>query len=58
MLCVAVRAAAFFGNPGDLEIALGSLPLFRRLALDRGALHEVMDIAAAEIHGLRAALGH
>lgn len=58
VLCVAVRAAAFFGHPGDLEIALGSLPLFRRLALDRGALHEVMDIAAAEIHGLRAALGH
>lgn len=57
VLCVAVRSASFFGHPDELEIALGSLPLFRRLGLDRETLHLVMDAAAAEISGLRSALG-
>ena len=57
VLCVAVRAAAFFGHPDQLEIALGSLPLSRRLALGREALHAAMGEAAAEIARLRAALG-
>lgn len=58
VLCVAVRAAAFLGHPEELEIALGSLPQFRRLGLDRNALHESMLAAQAEISGLRTALGH
>ena len=57
VLCVAVRAASFFGHPEELEIALGSLPLFRRLGLGREALHATMAEAAAEIARLRAALG-
>ena len=39
VLCVAVRAATFFERPDELEIALGSLPLFQRLNLGRQALH-------------------
>jgi HD-like signal output (HDOD) protein len=58
VLCVAVRAASFFDRLDDLEIALGSLPLFRRLALDLEALREAMQDAATEIARLRAALGH
>ncbi len=57
VLCVAVRSAGFFGHPDELEIALGSLPLFGRLALDLRTIHQVMDAAATEIHGLRLALG-
>ncbi len=57
VLCVAVRSAAFFGHPDELEIALGSLPLFGRLAMNLRTLHQVMDAAAAEIQGLRLALG-
>ena len=57
VLCVAVRAASFLGHRDQLEIALGSLPLFRRLALGREALHAAMAEAAAEIARLRAALG-
>jgi HD-like signal output (HDOD) protein len=57
VLCVAVRAASFFGHPEQLEIALGSLPLFRRLGLGREGLHAAMDEASAEIARLRAALG-
>ena len=57
VLCVAVRAAAFFGHPEQLEIALGSLPLFRRLGLGREGLHAAMEEASAEIARLRAALG-
>jgi HD-like signal output (HDOD) protein len=57
VLCVAVRAASFFDRPDDLEIALGSLPLFQRLRLGREALHGVMRDAAGEISRLRAALG-
>lgn len=56
VLCVAVRSAAFFGHPDELEIALGSLPLFGRLAMDLRTLHQVMEVAAAEIQGLRLAL--
>lgn len=57
VLCVAVRAASFFGRPDELEIAIGSLPLFRRLGLDREELHAAMGEASAEIARLRAALG-
>jgi HD-like signal output (HDOD) protein len=57
VLCVAVRAASFFGHADELEIALGSLPLFRRLGLGREALHAAMEEASAEIARLRAALG-
>jgi HD-like signal output (HDOD) protein len=57
VLCVAVRAASFFRDPNQLEIALGSLPLFRRLGLGREALHAAMDEASAEIARLRTALG-
>jgi HD-like signal output (HDOD) protein len=57
VLCVAVRAASFYGDHDQLEIALGSLPLFRRLGLGREALHAAMDEASAEIARLRAALG-
>jgi HD-like signal output (HDOD) protein len=56
VLCVAVRSAAFFEHPDELEIALGSLPLFRRLGLDRSALRDVMVEAARHTAGLRAAL--
>jgi HD-like signal output (HDOD) protein len=58
VLCVAVRAASFFDRPVELEIALSSLPLFRRLGLGREALHAAMNEAAAEIARLRTALGH
>ncbi|MBK7902319.1 MAG: hypothetical protein IPJ97_04685 [Proteobacteria bacterium] len=54
---MAVRSAAFFGHPDEPEIALGSLPLFGRLASNVRTLHQVMDAAAAEIQGLRLALG-
>ena len=57
VLCVAVRAASFFGHADELEIALGSLPLFRRLGLGREALHAAMQEASTEIARLRAALG-
>lgn len=57
VLCVAVRAAAFFDRPDDLEIALGSLPLFQRLGLGRHALRDAMQEAAGEIARLRAVLG-
>lgn len=56
VLCVAVRSASFFEHPDELEIALGSLPLFRRLGLDRSALRDVMVEAARHTAGLRAAL--
>lgn len=56
VLCVAVRSASFFEHPEELEIALGSLPLFRRLGLDRSALHEVMRQAANYTAALRMAL--
>ena len=57
VLCVAVRAASFVGRPEELEIALGSLPLFRRLGLGREALHAAMGEASTEIARVRAALG-
>ena len=57
VLCVAVRAATFFERPDELEIALGSLPLFQRLNLGRQALHDAMREAAGDIARLRAALG-
>ena len=57
VLCVAVRAAAFFERPDDIEIALGSLPLFQRLCLGRQTLHDAMREAAGDIASLRAALG-
>lgn len=57
VLCVAVRAASFFDRPDALEIALGSLPLFRRLGLSLEALRDSMQDAAAEIARLRTALG-
>jgi HD-like signal output (HDOD) protein len=57
VLCVAVRAASFVGHADELEIALGALPLFRRLGLGRDALHAAMEEALAEIARLRAALG-
>jgi hypothetical protein len=53
-----VRAASFVDRPDELENALGSLPLFRRLGLGREALHAVMKEAATEIAKLRTALGH
>ena len=56
VLCVAVRSAAFFGHPEELEIALGSMPLFGRLGLDRRTLHDVMDEAAKQTAVLREAL--
>jgi HD-like signal output (HDOD) protein len=56
VLCVAVRSASFFEQPEELEIALGSLPLFRRLGLDRSALRDVMVEAAQHTASLRSAL--
>jgi HD-like signal output (HDOD) protein len=56
VLCVGVRSASFFEQPEELEIALGSLPLFRRLGLDRSALRGVMVEAARHTTSLRAAL--
>jgi HD-like signal output (HDOD) protein len=56
ILCVATRAAAFFDHPDELEIALASLPLFRRLNLDLGALHDAMRDAAKHAAALRLAL--
>ena len=56
VLCVAVRSAAFFDHPDELEIALGSLPLFQRLGLDRAALRDVMREAAKHTTALRSAL--
>jgi HD-like signal output (HDOD) protein len=57
VLCVAVRAATFRDQPDALEIALGSLPLFGRLGLDRMDLREVMREAEQAIEALRQALG-
>jgi HD-like signal output (HDOD) protein len=56
VLCVAVRSASFFEHAEELEIALGSLPLFRRLGLDRSALRDVMQQAAQYTAALRTAL--
>jgi HD-like signal output (HDOD) protein len=58
VLCVAVRAASFRGRPDELEIALGSLPTFGRLGLDRGDLHDLMREAEQAIGTLRLTLGH
>jgi HD-like signal output (HDOD) protein len=57
VLFVAVRAADCHSRPEMLELTLGGMPAFQRLALDSAALHSVMAESAEEIAGLRSALG-
>ena len=56
VLFVAVRAAECDGQPDGLAL-LADLPAFRRLALDEHALLDALRDSAAEIAGLRSALG-
>lgn len=57
VLFVAVRAADYHARPELLELSLGGMPAFQRLALDGPALRTVMLESAEEIAGLRSALG-
>lgn len=56
VLCIAVRLTSYVGHPEALEIAMHSMPLFKRLRLDAGELRAVLHEAAAQTAGLRTAL--